>query len=182
MRNPRALALTPLALAALRLLCERPMHAYEMHRLIRKYRTDRVVKVRAGSLYHAVDRLHGAGLVRTVQVGRAGRRPQRTVYAITDAGRAALRDTVRALLRRPAEEYPVFATALHMLASVEPAEAVQLLRERAAGLAAGEPAPADPRRPESLGTEYGLAMRRAELEWIGRLVTDLESGSLTWPG
>ena len=49
--------LTPLALAVLRLLHERPMHPYEMHQLVRDRGTDFAIKVRAGSLYHAVERL-----------------------------------------------------------------------------------------------------------------------------
>ena len=78
--------LTPLALAILRLLHERPMHPYEMHQLVRDRGTDFVIKVRAGSLYHAVERLAMLGLIAPVETGRDGRRPERTVYAITDAG------------------------------------------------------------------------------------------------
>ena len=48
--------MTPLALAVLRLLDTRTMHPYEMHQVVRDHGTDQVIKVRAGSLYHTVER------------------------------------------------------------------------------------------------------------------------------
>ena len=42
--------LTPLGLAALALLAERPMHPYEMYQTLVHRREDRNVKVRPGSL------------------------------------------------------------------------------------------------------------------------------------
>src|SRR5215467_6935277 len=126
--------LTPLALAVLRLLDERAMHPYEMHQLVRDRGTDLVIKVRAGSLYHTVERLHGLGLIEPVETGREGRRPERTVYAITEAGRDEFMTNLRDLLRSPAEEFPVFASALEMLAAVEPAVALRLLSQRALAL------------------------------------------------
>ena len=122
--------LTPLALAILRLLHERPMHPYEMHQLVRDRGTDFVIKVRAGSLYHAVERLATLSLIAPVETGRDGRRPERTVYAITDAGRDEFMDNLRDLVRSPAEEFPVFAAALEMLATIEPAAARRLLMQR----------------------------------------------------
>ena len=53
------MALTPLALSALGLLVERPMHPYEMYQLLLERHEDRFVKVRPGSLYHSVERLQG---------------------------------------------------------------------------------------------------------------------------
>ena len=119
--------LTPLALTVLRLLSERSMHPYEMHQLVRDRGTDHVIKVRAGSLYHTVERLHRLGLIEPVETGREGRRPERTVYAITDAGRDEFVTNLRDLLRFPAEEFPVFASALEMMAAMAPAVARRLL-------------------------------------------------------
>src|SRR5919199_125149 len=55
--------LSLLGLTALRLLHERPMHPYEMARLIRERRIDEVLQLKRGSLYHAVERLVRDGLV-----------------------------------------------------------------------------------------------------------------------
>ena len=79
--------LTPLALVVLGLLRERPMHPYEMQQTIRDEHTDQVIKLRAGSLYHTVERLQTLELITAVETARAGRRPERTVYAITEEGR-----------------------------------------------------------------------------------------------
>src|SRR5512142_2898145 len=87
MRTKPHRTLTPLALTVLRLLQERDMHPYEMQQVIRDRCIDHVVKVRAGSLYHTIERLHRSGLIQPMETGREGRRPERTVYAITEPGR-----------------------------------------------------------------------------------------------
>src|SRR5882724_1597044 len=126
--------LTALALAVLRLLHERPMHPYEMHQIVRDRGTDFVIKVRAGSLYHAVERLHRLALIEPVEIAREGRRPERTVYAITDAGRDEFTTNLRDLIRFPAEEFPVFAAALEMLAAIGRPAARRLLEQRTISL------------------------------------------------
>src|SRR4051794_20993432 len=71
---------SPLGLMILALLSERPMHPYEMQRLMVARGDDRVVRVQRGSLYPAVERLEQAGLVEADTVERSGKRPERTVY------------------------------------------------------------------------------------------------------
>src|SRR5258705_5498553 len=109
MRTKPHRTLTTLALAVLRLLRERPLHPYDLHKIIRERATDQVVKVRAGSLYHTVTRLHRLELVEPVEVGRAGNRPERTVYAITDTGRDEYDTNLKALVRWPDEDDPAVA-------------------------------------------------------------------------
>lgn len=181
--------LNPLALAVLALLHERPMHPYEMQQVISDRRIHQFVKVRAGSLYHTVERLHQRlGLIRPVETARAGRRPERTVYAVTDDGRQECRNGVRHLLRHPVDEYPAFGAAVEMLRMLPPDEALTLLARRIvdleACLAGLDQALASLRdcrkRIDIIEAEYARAMRAAELEWIKNLVTDLRSGVLTW--
>ena len=64
--------LTPLGLMVLALLREGDMHPYEMMRLMRQRRDDRLVSITNGTLYHTVARLERAGLAR-----RGRRRPRR---------------------------------------------------------------------------------------------------------
>jgi DNA-binding PadR family transcriptional regulator len=181
--------LTPLALAVLKLLQERPMHPYEIQQLIRDRATDHVIKVRAGSLYHTIERLHRLDLIEPVQTGRAGRRPERTVYAITEAGRDEYLTNLRELIRSPEEEYPVFASAVEMLHTIDRDEAIRLLEQRTisleAGHAAGEQvavslAKRGLPRLAMVEVEYKQAMRRAELSWVRQLVDDIRSGELPW--
>ena len=98
--------LNPLALSALALLAEAPMHPYEMFQLAVQRRDQRLVKIRPGTLYHAVSRLEKDGLIRVRGVDRGGNRPERTTYEITDLGRSALSSDIAVLLAEPAQEYP----------------------------------------------------------------------------
>lgn len=90
--------LTPLGLTVLRMLCDGPMHPYEMQQRIRNHAYDVAVKITHGSLYHSVERLAAAGLIEPLETSREGRRPERTVYAVTSAGRDAARIRLAELL------------------------------------------------------------------------------------
>jgi DNA-binding PadR family transcriptional regulator len=188
--NPHR-TLTPLALEVLHLLQERPMHPYEMQQLIQDRGVNHVIKVRAGSLYHSVERLHRLGLIEALETGREGRRPERTVYAITDRGRDDYLTNLRALVRYPQEEYPVFAAAVEMLGSLDPLDAVRLLEDRATALEAliagtqqvsASLAKRGLPRLATVEVELRLAMVRAELNWVRQLIDDIRSGDLPWTG
>jgi DNA-binding PadR family transcriptional regulator len=189
MRTKPHRTLTPLALTVLRLLQERPMHPYEMQQVIRDRCTDYVVKVRAGSLYHTIERLHRLGLIQPVETGREGRRPERTVYAVTETGRDEYQTNLRDLVRYPEDEYPVFGAAVEMLGTLKAADAVRLLEQRItameAELAAYEQvatslAKRGVPRVQTVEIEYMQAMRRAELAWVRQLVEETRSGDLPW--
>jgi DNA-binding PadR family transcriptional regulator len=189
MSAPPAGALTPLALAVLELLLERAMHPYEMHQLFRDRHMDHVIKVRAGSLYHTVERLHRLHLVEPVETARAGRRPERTVYAITEQGRDAFAARLRDLIQRPESEYPVFGAAVEMLHTLDPAEAAALLERRTVAVEALIAAhdqviatlgKSGLERVMLVEIEYAQAIRQAELAWIRGLVEDIREGALIW--
>ena len=189
MRTKAIRTLTPLALAVLKLLQERAMHPYEMHQLIRERGLDNIIKVRAGSLYHSVERLQQLSMVEPVETGRAGRRPERTVYAITEVGRDAYQANLRDLVREPVEEYPVFAAAVEMLHTLPRRDAIRLLQHRVtaleAQLAALEQVGASLAKrgiphAYTIELDYLLALGRAELAWVGQLVDDIRSGDLPW--
>lgn len=182
--------LTPLALAVLELLLRRDMHPYEMHQQIREHCTDHVIKLRAGSLYHTVERLHRGGLIEPMETARAGRRPERTVYAITDDGRDEFHTNLRDLVRYPQDEYPVFGAAIVMLHTLAPDQAAALLEQRSVALetavAAGDQKLASLTkrgldRLQIIELEYVQAMRRAELAWVRDLAEDIRSAALPWP-
>src|SRR5258708_24779118 len=121
----------PLALAVLALLFERPMHPYEMAATLKQRRKEDSIKLRYGSLYTVIDLLIARDLIRAKETSREGRRPERTVYALTGPGYDAVRDWMRDLLRDPVKEYPQFEAGLCLLPVLAPEEAVALLRDRA---------------------------------------------------
>lgn len=181
--------LAPLGVAALAMLLERPMHPYEMFQLMQVRRDDRLVKVRPGSLYHAIARLERDGLAEIVGTDRDGRRPERTTYAVTDAGREQLTDELISLLRAPADEYPQFPHALsqahHLPADqVERllAERVEVLRARDEQLEAGTARVIAKELPERFWIDIGYqrAMLTAEIAWLDDLRRRLASGDLPW--
>jgi DNA-binding PadR family transcriptional regulator len=187
----------PLALAVLALLFERPMHPYEMAATLKDRRKHESIKLRYGSLYTVIDALVARSLIVARETEREGRRPERTVYALSEAGLDELRAWMRDLLRAPAKEYPQFETALSLMPVLPPDEAVSLLRARALELSgtiwkmeaqlaelaqqdfaamAGEAqlpaALAGQKFPPlfSVESEYHLAMVRAELDFVNDLV------------
>ncbi|MEV6103964.1 PadR family transcriptional regulator [Streptomyces sp. NPDC051940] len=128
----------PLALAVLSYLSQKPMHPYELSRTLRDHGDDRSIKFNHGSLYMVVQQLAKAGFVAEQETVREGQRPERTVYALTDAGRAELRDWLREMLEEPGFEYPRFVTALSLIAALPPSEVVSLLRGRLYHLAVAQ--------------------------------------------
>ena len=124
-----------LALAVLSYLSRGPMHPYELGRTLRENDDGRSIKYNHGSLYMVVGQLEKAGLVAAGETSRAGLRPERTVYEITEAGREELRDWLRELVEEPQHEYPQFVAALSLIGALRPDEAVELLRRRLERLA-----------------------------------------------
>nr|BFE82332.1 PadR family transcriptional regulator [Planobispora longispora] len=120
----------PLALAVLALLFERPMHPYEMASTMRARRKQESIKLNYGSLYSVVESLVKRGLIEVAEVIREGRRPERTVYAITEPGRLELFDWLSELISTPTREYTSFEAGLSLLAVLPPEEAIRLLEER----------------------------------------------------
>lgn len=176
-----------LALALLALLVPgRPMHPYEMAVLLRRTGKEQDMKIKWGSLYTVVQNLEKHGFLAAVDTGRSGRRPERTRYAITDAGVAELHDWLRELVADPEREQPRFVAALSVLGVLPPDDVISLLRERLRRLEQGiatERAELTRLATEVprlflIETEYALALRAAEAEWIGTLLTELADGTL----
>ena len=179
---------SPLALSVLATLSEGPMHPYEIARLLRHRGKDQSIKIRYGSLYTVVQSLEGQGFVMAEGTARAGRRPERTVYRLTDDGREELEDRLRELVSEPAKEYPLFEAALSLVGVLPPDEVIGLLTERLRRLevelartrAALHEWTAEQLLPRIflVESEYGLAMKQAETDWVRGLIRELTEGTL----
>jgi DNA-binding PadR family transcriptional regulator len=176
------------SLTVLCLLRVRPMHPYEMQRLIREWKKDDFLDLKRGSLYHAIERLRAGGLIEAVETSREGRRPERTVYRITAAGEREMFAWLRELLANPARSPTEFYAALSFLPALAPADALEQLDARA-GLLEAEVANLTgvletmfPRigRLVLLEVEYTRAVRQAELAWVRAVIEDVRAGRLTW--
>jgi len=164
------------------------MHPYEMKLKMKERGHDQVIRLKGGSIYDTVVRLEEGGFITSQATSREGRRPERTVYAITDAGREETQDWLRELVSEPVHEYPQFAAALAFVGGLAKEEVVRLLQMRAVGLEARIAAvetqlknlTTDIRIPRLFVVEgeYGLAMDRAELEWVRRTIQEIQEGNL----
>jgi DNA-binding PadR family transcriptional regulator len=181
--------LTPLGISALGLLIERPMHPYEMYQVLMQRHEDRIVKVRPGTLYHAVARLAADGLVEPRGTERDGNRPERTTYAILPAGRNELKSRVEELLSTPVNEYPCFPQALDEAHNLPAASVIGLMEQRLGhlqgqvtaletGLAQALANGVEPRL--LIDAEYQQTLLNAEIKWVGQLCADIASGALPW--
>jgi DNA-binding PadR family transcriptional regulator len=178
----------PLALAVMALLYERPMHPYEMVTLMRERGKHESVRLRYSSLYSVVGALEREGLIVARETVREGRRPERTVYGITGAGREEFLTWLRELLREPVKEYTQFAAGLSFLPGLPPEEAVALLEERVQRLEeeAGEMRSRLDTAAEQfelprlflVESEHELMLREAELQWVRGIVGEIEAGEL----
>ncbi|WP_328806313.1 PadR family transcriptional regulator [Streptacidiphilus fuscans] len=177
----------PLALAVLSACAEQPRHPYEIAQVLKQRGKHFSIKINFGSLYTVVQNLERHGFIEAVGSERDGRRPERTVYGVTEAGRAELRDWLSELLSVPAKEYPQFEAGLSLAGSLPPDEVLALLRKRLdaldEGIAAQEQMYATcvallP-RIFLVEAEYALAMRRAEAAWLRGLVAEMEDGTLS---
>src|SRR5438046_4330616 len=129
--------LSPLALSILELLDEQPMHPYEMATKMRTRHHDEFIRLNFGTLYHSVEMLERNGWILPVEREKEGRRPERTIYKLSESGREVLIGTLGELLRQPRREYPHFAAGLMFMHHLTAAEAASHLKEREASLDAG---------------------------------------------
>jgi DNA-binding PadR family transcriptional regulator len=180
---------SPIALAILALLYEAPMHPYRMQQLIKERGKDEVINVRQrANLYQTIDRLLRAKLIAVRETARGDKRPERTIYELTEAGHEVIPLWMREMLSTPAREFPDFPAALAYLPMLSPEDAQVQLDRRAHALVA-ELDRIDAELSRAVGViprlfliemEYLRAMLQTELAWVRSMIDDLGAGRLTW--
>jgi DNA-binding PadR family transcriptional regulator len=177
----------PLALAVLALLEERPMHPYEMSTTLRERHKEDSIKLNYGSLYSVVASLQKYGLITVQETVRTGNRPERTVYAITEAGRTKMVDWLSGLISTPAREFTGFEAALSLMGALPPDEVIRLLDIRLQSLQVKHHAleagigalPQSLPRIFTIETEFQLALLAAELGFVRTLLHELKTDQLS---
>jgi DNA-binding PadR family transcriptional regulator len=177
----------PVVATALGALLERPMHTYELSRVL----GERGVPVNRASLYATVEAMAKAGWVRARETEQEGTRPRRTPYELTDAGREELIGLLDRQIRMPRREFPEFMGAVSHLGVLGRPRALDALKERAGHLddqiaAAGQQLDsvlADGKVPRlwTIEAEYALRVAAAERDWIRETIDGIESGEIPWP-
>ena len=184
---PRWSRSNPLALAVLVCLYEKPMHPYEVAQTLRTRAKEQSVRLNYGSLYAVVESLEKKGFIKATGTLREGKRPQRTIYEITEEGSLEMTDWLTELIGTPNKEYPAFMAGLSFLPALDPDDALAALRRRAEALTmklvamrgaiqathdAGLP------RIFELESEYEERTLSAEFAFVRALVEEMENGTL----
>lgn len=176
----------PLALAVLSCLMERPMHPYEISTTLRQRGKEQSIKLNYGSLYSVVESLRKHGLITTRETTREGRRPERTVYEITESGLAEFEDWLAELLATPAREFTSLEAGLSLMPGLPPDTVAELLETRATALRtelraldAGFAEAAELSLPELflIESRFRHAMLHTELEFVTALAKGIRDGS-----
>ena len=166
------------------------MHPYEVAQTLRTRAKHESIRLNYGSLYSVVESLEHRGLIEATETVRHGRRPERTVYAphqrpasvscSTGSPSSSPRRSRSTSSSRPRSS---------LLPVLPPEDAVALLRQRAAAARAparrdrgSRPSPSSRRAAPAVrarAASTSSALRAAELDFVHRLVKDIESGELT---
>jgi DNA-binding PadR family transcriptional regulator len=171
-------------LVILGLLQDRPLHGYEIKHVIEDHMGD-WTSIAFGSIYFALKKLTEEGMIEVAATERAGNRPSRTVYAVTDAGREEFLRLLRELWGHVERHY--FAIDLGLFfADALPREEVagfidlriEELRETLAYLAKHrEESLADPHVPGRARFifDHSREHLEAELAWTQALRAELRA-------
>jgi DNA-binding PadR family transcriptional regulator len=184
---PRWSRSNPLALAVLVCLYEKPMHPYEVAQTLRTRAKEQSVRLNYGSLYAVVESLEKRGFIKATGTVREGKRPQRTIYEITDEGSLEMTDWLTELIGTPNKEYPAFMAGLSFLPALDPDDALAALRRRSEALTmklvamrGAMMAARDAGLPRifELESEYEERTLSAEYAFVRALVEEMENGTL----
>jgi DNA-binding PadR family transcriptional regulator len=153
-----------------------------------RHKSYAVGKTRA--LYRAIEELETVGYIESVETSREGRRPERTVYRITPEGREELENWLADVLAAPVDETPVFSVAVGLLGYITQERAESALAMRLVSLQARlvaleatlKLAQDDLGLPRLvlLELEHAMALAAAEMDWVRRLLGEMQSGVLVW--
>ena len=184
---PRWSRTNPLALAVLVCLYEKPMHPYEVAQTLRTRAKEQSLRLNYGSLYAVVESLEKKGFIKATGTVREGKRPQRTIYEITDVGSVEMTDWLTELIGTPNKEYPAFQAGLSFLPALDPDDALAALRHRAEALTmklvamrGAMQAATDAGLPRifELESEYEERTLSAEYAFVRALIEEMENGTL----
>ncbi|MDP2401418.1 MAG: helix-turn-helix transcriptional regulator, partial [Actinomycetota bacterium] len=177
-------ALTRTDLMLLGILASRSMHGYEIAEYLSQPKMQAWVSLGRASIYYAFGRLEKHGYV-TRHSERHGGKPERTVFSITETGRAAFVDALVDALgssERLADEFDI---ALYFSNRLDPPRAQERVEQRLALLgdqaerlgAIASQADATGDGELRLVLEHRLAILRADIDFLVGYVQMLAGGA-----
>ncbi|MDQ6828951.1 MAG: PadR family transcriptional regulator [Gemmatimonadota bacterium] len=125
----RADSLTLPDLVVLSMLCERPMHGYELNVELERRMVEDWAAVSRPQVYYSLKKLAAARFIASVD-GEASLGPERNVFRPTPAGRHALADALAREEWATQRPPPPFLTWLVLSWQARPADAAALIARR----------------------------------------------------
>ncbi len=176
------------ALYILGLLSQRgPQHGYRLHRTIAQQIAD-FAKIKPPTVYYHLEKLEGQNQLES-RSEKAGKRPERSVYTITEKGRDALRALLLRALDKAYDPEFLVDGALMFATELGFDRLVKRLEQRAAGQQRTVDQ-LEAHQPEALGKLQGPARvlaqaifehhrshHRAEIEWLRNTIDSLNAAS-----
>ncbi|MER0447400.1 PadR family transcriptional regulator [Streptomyces sp. Edi4] len=167
-------------------------HGYQVRNDLEYWGAHEWSNAKPGSIYHALKQMakQGVLLAHEVAPSTVGG-PPRTEYELTDVGREEYFRLLREALASYGQKTDVLSAALGFIVDLPRAEAVALLRERLAKLAAWRGSVTEYYLPEGGPGELGhigeimnmwLHSAEAEAEWTRGLVARIEDGAYVFAG
>jgi DNA-binding PadR family transcriptional regulator len=107
-----------------------PLHGHALRALAEEEHIDEWTDISVGALYGALKRMHGDELIAVERTEREGNYPERHVYRITDAGRAAVTEIRNDLFARTDSRNDPFDLAFSRLDPDDVDNLADVLRSR----------------------------------------------------
>jgi DNA-binding PadR family transcriptional regulator len=174
-------------LVILGLLRDQPLHGYEIKQIIEEHMGD-WTSIAFGSIYFALGKLSEEGLIKMVATEKQGNRPSRSIYQITEPGRAEFLQLLREVWREPERQFFAIDVGLAFMNALPPHEIRSYLQSRVAQLEDAlqyleshqEDQMEQPEVPASAVAifEHSRAHLKAELVWMKEVLEKMQQGKL----
>jgi len=172
-------------LVILGLLREQSLYGYEIKQIIEERMGD-WTSIAFGSIYFALGKLAEEGFIEKVATEKAGGRPSRSIYQVTEAGRVEFLRLLRQVWGEVERHHFAFDIGLFFTEALPVEEMKGYLRGRVAQLEAivqhitahraEQLAHEDMPRSAAVIFDHSLAHFQAELDWTRDLLDKVERG------
>jgi DNA-binding PadR family transcriptional regulator len=172
----RKRGLTTPDLVLLSLLAERPMHGYQANAELERRQVRDWAGISRPQVYYSIEKLAGLGLIRTAESDDPAAGPERSVFATSARGKAALADALEKEDWARQRERPPFLTWIALSWQARPGVFARQLRRRVKFLEK------ELAREEATlrGVRAEVGHRFHEAVWMISLVIDQFRTELRW--
>jgi len=174
-------------LVILGLLRDQPLHGYEIKQIIEEHMGD-WTSIAFGSIYFALGKLSEEGMIEMVATEKEGNRPSRSIYQISEAGRAEFLRLLREVWNEPERQFFAIDVGLAFMNALPSEEIKGYLQTRVGKLEGllqylGSHEQEQMEQPEVPGSataifEHSRAHMAAELAWTKKVLEKMERGEL----